>query len=239
MDGDLAAQEAGKISKSKGSAPFRELLKKFPPEVIRFFLLSTHYRRPIDYSETRIKEVETGMETFYRFFKRFERIAGESFYALEAPKTRKAGDFDSGENPLLQAVAAERNKFLESMDDDFNTGGGIASLFDLVRLLNKFADDEKLEDPAKRDPAKLQSLRRGTLVLKEIGNALGLFRKPAEEKAATDDGLTPKLMQLLIELRAEARKKKDFATADRIRTGLTEIGVTLEDRPSGTEWSAK
>jgi cysteinyl-tRNA synthetase len=238
MEGDLAAQEAGKISKSKGSAPFRELLKKFPPEVIRFFLLSTHYRRPIDYSEGRIGEVETGMETFYRFFKRFERIAGESFFALEAQKSRKNGDFTPGDNPLLSAVAAERNKFLDSMDDDFNTGGGIASLFDLVRLLNKFADDEKLEDPARRDDEKLHSLKRGTLVLKEIGNALGLFRKPAEEKSS-DDGLTPKLMQLLIELRAEARKKKDFATADRIRNGLTAIGVTLEDRPSGTEWTAK
>ena len=239
-EGDLAAQEAGKISKSKGSAPFSELLKKFSPEVIRFFLLSTHYRRPIDYSETRIKEVETGMETFYRFFKRFERISGENFYALEAPKTRTAGDFAPGENPLLQAVVVERTRFLEAMDDDFNTGGGIASLFDLVRLLNKFADDEKLEDPVKRDSAKLTTLKRGTLVLKEITGALGLFRKPVDEKAvAADDGLTAKLMSLLIELRAEARKKKDFATADRIRNGLTEIGVILEDRPGGTEWSVK
>ena len=180
------------------------------------------------------------METFYRFFKRFDRITGENFYALEAPKTRTAGNFETGENPLLQAAIAERNRFLEAMDDDFNTGGGIATLFDLVRLLNKFADDEKLEDPTKRDPAKLNTLRRGTLVLKEIGNALGLFRKPVEEKsAAADDGLTAKLMSLLIELRAEARKKKDFAAADRIRNGLSAIGVILEDRPGGTEWSVK
>jgi cysteinyl-tRNA synthetase len=125
------------------------------------------------------------------------------------------------------------------MDDDFNTGGAIAALFDLVRSLNKFADDKKLDEPAKRNPADLDDLNICTKRLRELALALGLFRKPAEEKAATDDGLTPKLMQLLIELRAEARKKKDFATADRIRTGLTEIGVTLEDRPGGTEWSAK
>ncbi len=66
-EGDLAAQEVGKISKSKGSAPFREMLKQFSGETIRFFVLSTQYRRPIDYSEERLHEVETGMDTFYRF----------------------------------------------------------------------------------------------------------------------------------------------------------------------------
>jgi cysteinyl-tRNA synthetase len=246
MDGDLAAQEAGKISKSKGSAPFRELLKKFPPEVIRFFLLSTHYRRPIDYSETRIKEVETGMETFYRFFKRFERIVGESYYNIKPNTTRpevrnesQHSDFEHAGEGIRLIMTKCFVRFLESMDDDFNTGGAIAALFDLVRSLNKFADDKKLDEPAKRNPADLDDLNICTKRLRELALALGLFRKPAEEKAATDDGLTPKLMQLLIELRAEARKKKDFATADRIRTGLTEIGVTLEDRPGGTEWSAK
>ena len=84
-EGDLSAQEVGKISKSKGSAPFREMLKQFSGETIRFFVLSTQYRRPIDYSEERIHEVETGMDTFYRFFKRFERVTGTTFYALAAP----------------------------------------------------------------------------------------------------------------------------------------------------------
>ena len=70
-EGDLAAQEVGKISKSRGDNPFRELLELFQPETIRFFLLATHYRRPIDFSEERIREVETGLSTFYRFFKRY------------------------------------------------------------------------------------------------------------------------------------------------------------------------
>jgi cysteinyl-tRNA synthetase len=238
-EGDLASQEAGKISKSKGSAPFREMLKNFSGETIRFFLLSTHYRRPIDYSEGRIREVETGMETFYRFFKRYETVSGESFYAINAPKTRKEGDFTPGNDPLLAAVVEQRNRYLELMDDDFNTGGGIAVLFDLVRTLNKFVDDEKLEDLARRDVAKVASLKRGAAVLKELAGTVGLFRAPVEKKSAADDGLTPRLMELLIALRAEARKKKDFATADRIRNGLTEIGVVLEDRPGGTEWSVK
>jgi len=264
-EGDLASQEIGKISKSKGSEPFREMLKKFSGETIRFFVLSTHYRRPIDFSEERLREVETGMETFLRFFKRFERVAGESYYELNAPATRKTGDdslavagtatkgaagadvpsaakqVKAGEiDPLLKTVAEHRNRFLEAMDDDFNTGGGIAALFDLVRALNKFVDDEKLEDPKKQSPEKLDTLIQGAVVLRELCSTLGLFRKPPQETAASgDDELTGKLMQLLIELRAESRKKKDFATADQIRNRLAEIGVILEDRPGGTEWSIK
>ena len=244
-EGDLASQEAGKISKSKGSQPFREMLKQFSGETIRFFVLSTHYRRPIDFSEERLHEVETGMETFQRFFKRFERVTGESYYALTAPATRKDGDtfssspLLSGEGPGVRAVE-HRNRFLEAMDDDFNTGGGIAALFDLVRALNKFVDDEKLEDPKKQTPEKLDTLKQGAVVLRELCSTLGLFRKPPQVQAASsDDELTGELMELLIELRAEARKKKDFATADQIRNRLTEIGVIIEDRPGGTEWSRK
>ncbi len=103
-EGDLAAQEAGKISKSKGSAPFRDMLKQFSGETIRFFVLSTQYRRPIDYSEERLHEIETGMETFYRFFKRFERIAGESYYALPiSPLARP-----TGEGPGVRAEGRRR-----------------------------------------------------------------------------------------------------------------------------------
>ena len=242
VEGDLAAQEVGKISKSKGSAPFRDMLKQFSGETIRFFVLSTQYRRPIDYSEERLREVETGMDTFYRLFKRFERVAGESFYSLAAPVTRAAGDAGadgSSAKPLLAAVAEHRKRFLEAMDDDFNTGGGIGTLFDLVRAINKYADDERLEEPGQRTPERLDDFRRAVTVLRELSATLGLFRKAPEEKAPGGDDLAGKLMKLLIELRAESRKKKDFATADRIRNTLTEIGVTLEDRPGGTEWSVR
>ena len=82
---DIDAQIANKISKSKGSAPFRELLQQFSAETIRFFLLATHYRRPIEYSEARLRETEAALENFYRFFKRYERVTGESFYAIVPP----------------------------------------------------------------------------------------------------------------------------------------------------------
>ena len=112
-------------------------------------------------------------------------------------------------------------------------------MFDLVRALNKFVDDEKLEEPGKNDPGRSKVLKQGTVVLRELAATLGLFRKPAEEKTSGDDAVVGKLMNLFIDLRNEARKKKDFATADRIRNGLSAIGITLEDRPGGTEWSIK
>jgi cysteinyl-tRNA synthetase len=140
----------------------------------------------------------------------------------------------------LTDVAERRRRFLEAMDDDFNTGGAIGELFELVRALNKFVDDEKLEDKKKAAPDKLAALGQGTKILAELAAVLGMFRRPVEEKqAGGDNALTGKLVELLIALRAEARKKKDFATSDEVRNKLAEMGVTLEDRPGGTEWSVE
>lgn len=233
---DLSSQQAAKISKSTGASAFRELLERHQAETIRFFLLSTHYRSPIQYSEELLQETAKSLEKFYQLFKRLERVSGKSFYELDAPKTRAAGDFDPAGDPLLTEVAAIRQRFLEAMDDDFNTGSGVASLFTLVTTLNKFIDAEKLES-GKPDAAKVATLLRGATVLRELAGVLGLFRKPVEQKVAADDSLVGPLMNLLIELRANARKNKDFATADLIRNRLTELGITLEDRPTGTEWT--
>jgi len=235
--GDKEAQEVGKISKSKGAAPFRELLAQFPPEVIRFFILSTHYRRPIDFSEGRIAEVQTGLEGFYRFFKRYERIAGQSFYQIEVPRCRSDAKYDFTTHPLLTDVAQHRERFLEAMDDDFNTGGAIGDLFELLRRLNKFTDDEKLEEQAR--PEALSALRTGAMVLKELGATIGLFLKPPAEKDGGGDQLVGSLIELLIQVRADARKTKNFAAADKIRNSLVEMGIVLEDRPGGTGWSRK
>ncbi len=121
------------------------------------------------------------------------------------------------------------------MDDDFNTGGAVGDLFELVRTLNKFVDENKLE--AQKPSAKqLAVLRQGATTLRELAGTLGLFIKPVAKAGASDDGLTAKLMELVIELRADARQKKDFATADKIRKALTAMNVVLEDRPGGTLW---
>jgi cysteinyl-tRNA synthetase len=227
----------GKISKSRGASPFSELLAEFSPETIRFFLLSTHYRRPIDFSEERIRQVQTGMEAFYRFFKRYQPIAGASFYDLPLPIRRDDAAFQPGDQPLLVDVAARRTGFLAAMDDDFNTGGAIGELFDLLRRLNRYVEEEKLEENSQQNSAQVAALKQGTAVLRELAGTLGLFRKPPpEKKSAADDQLIDNLVKLLIEARADARKAKNFAAADKIRNSLVGLGIILEDRPGGTEW---
>ena len=237
--GNLESQESGKISKSKGAGSFRELLKRFEPEVIRFFILSSHYRRPIDFSNERIEQVETSVDGFYRFFKRYHRITGDVFYATSIPGTKADGEFDPGDDPFLKQVHELRAKFFDAMDDDFNTGGGIGFLFDLLRVLNKYIDDRQLDGATDTPEEVVWLLVHGTTVLREMCLVLGIFRQAPNSEIASEknDEIVHKLMGLIIDLRANARKSRDFATADHIRNVLTEVGIAIEDRPSGTEWT--
>ena len=206
---DIAAQIARKESKSTGAAPFRELLEQFSPETIRFFLLATHYRRPVEYSEARLRETDAALENFYRFFKRYERVTGESFYAIVPPLRRPQGDFEPGDDPLLKDVVHHRNRFLDAMDDDFNTGGAIGDVFELLRRLNKYIDDEKLEKKECQTPAKIAALRRGATTFREMGAVMGLFRQPPEEKqSGGGNELVGKLMGLVIELRTNRERRR-------------------------------
>jgi cysteinyl-tRNA synthetase len=138
---------------------------------------------------------------------------------------------------MLRQTADIRKRFLDAMDDDFNTGGAVGVLFELLSALNKYIDDERLEAPGKQEETRLATLREGAATLAELAAILGLFRQPVETRLAGGDDTVGKLMQLVIELRADARKRKDFATADKIRNSLGELGIALEDRPSGTEWT--
>jgi cysteinyl-tRNA synthetase len=225
-----------KMSKSKGNEiVVSEVLKRHQPETIRFFLLATHYRRPIDYSEERLLEVRRGLDNFHRFFERLQRIIGKSFYSLDAPMNRQQTPSATISTAFQKEIDTHRNAFLECMDDDFNTGGAIGILYDLLTALNRFADSKKLEEN-RSDGANLADFQQGTVVLKELSQILGIFDKPAAKPAETDNQLLSNLMQLFIELRADARKNKNFALADQIRQRLAQFGINLEDRPGGTGW---
>jgi cysteinyl-tRNA synthetase len=236
MHNGLMKVGTGKMAKSQGNEiVVTELLQRRPAETLRFFLLTTHYRRPIDYGEERLDEVQRGLESFYRFFERYQRITGGNFYALQAPTGRNQFQPEGAEREFLAEVARHRGQFLVCMDDDFNTGGAIGVLYELLTTLNRFADNRQLEE-RKADPATLNDFQRGVVVLKELSQILGIFRQQIVTPGSGQDQLVAGLMQLFIDLRAEARKAKNFALADQIRQRLAQLGITLEDRPGGTAW---
>jgi len=211
-----------------------DLLKQHQAETVRFLLLNTHYRSPIEYNEKRLAEVRRSLENFYRFFERYQRIHGRSFHELTAPAKHAA--FDAGPSPseFFNEVARLRATFLDCMSDDFNTGGATGVLYELLNALNRFADTHQLEG-AGRTEAALAEFDRGVLVLRELSQLLGLFHQPQQTGGANDE-LVNNLMQLIIDLRAEARKTKNFGMADQIRQRLGQLSITLEDRAGGTGW---
>jgi cysteinyl-tRNA synthetase len=124
------------------------------------------------------------------------------------------------------------------MDDDFNTGGAIGELFELAKIANKFADEADLEGSGKSDVAAVAKLAALLTTLKELSSILGIFTgAQAKPQAAGGGDLLAKVMPLVIDLRAAARKNKNFAVADKIRDAVGPIGIVLEDRAGGTEWS--
>ncbi len=229
-----------KISRSTGGGGLADLVARQGGEKIRFFLLRTQYRSTIVFGEAQIAEAATGLETFYRFFERHERVQGRSFHDIQPiasraeanaadQKPKAAGDTTRAE------ITRHRENFLAKMDDDFNTGAALSELFDLVHLLNKFADQHNLEDASLRSEQNVAVFQRGAEVLRELSALLGLFGQPAQA-ASANDAVIGKVVELLLELRGQARGRKDFAAADQLRDALAAAGVVVEDRQGGAGW---
>lgn len=229
-------ESGGKMSRSKGAGGLAELINRQSGERIRFFLLRTHYRSTVLFSEPAIEEAGTGLDGFYRLFKRYERITGKDFYSIAAPASRESSPLADQQGDAIEQAKACRAKFLNAMDDDFNTGGAIGELFELVKAINRFCDQHKLEE-SQQDAASLATLDVIMATLKELTSILGIFITPPAGSGDADDELLGQVMQLLIDLRQSARQSKDFDTADAIRDGIDPLGIALEDRAGGTEWS--
>ncbi|MGD0042575.1 MAG: DALR domain-containing protein [Isosphaeraceae bacterium] len=116
------------------------------------------------------------------------------------------------------------------MDDDFNTGGALGELFEIAHAVNRISASPAVSG------GNLSEYGAGIVVLRELSQILGLFRKPPARPQVSGDGLTTPLLELLLELRTRLRKDKNFALADEVRNRLTALGVVLEDRPDGTRW---
>ena len=207
-----------KMSKSKNNFfTVKDILKEYPGEVVRFFILQTHYRSPLDFSDERLKEAQVSLS----------RLEQSKSFLDEL--SAKEGSADTAKE--LAARAEEyRRAFYEAMDDDFNTALAISQLFGLSKEINIYYQ-EVMNKGTAFDAEGFAKVREA---YREMAAIIGIFE---QESQAKDDGLmTDKLMELIISIRQDARKEKNWAIADKIRDELKEIGIVIEDTPNGARW---
>lgn len=202
-----------KMSKSAGNFfTVRDIAAHFPYEVIRFFILNGHYRMPINFSDELMKSCQNGLE-------RIKNCKNSLIYYIENAKTI---DMTSDEQKQLEEIDKFRVQFETAMDDDFNTADAITAVYELVRFINKSITDEVSKTFAEKE---LEMFNKLTAVL-------GLLEKEEEKEEDPDTAV----IEELIAKRAEAKKTKDFATADAIRDELSSMGITIKDTRQGVQW---
>ena len=201
-------REVEKMSKSLGNVvTIASFLEQYDPDVFRLIVLGSYYRSPLTYN------VEIAADNA----RKLERLLTALQPAVGAADTGTSAE------TLARAADAAPAAFAAAMDNDFNTAGALAALFELVRAINSARDAGVGGEPFATAQA----------TLRELAGVLGLRLAP-QAKAQSQD-VAP-FVELLIEVRAELRKAKQFALADMVRTRLTDLGVTLEDGPQGTRW---
>ncbi len=198
-----------KMSKSKGNFfTVRDIINEFDPEIVRFFLLSAHYRNPINFSRELIQQSKNALDRLYNAKENLEHL--------------KENVHDEGmkdwENEILDGLQKHKNKFIEAMDDDLNTADGIAAIFELVKEINTKVNNE----------VSKELIEKICDLFRELTQVLGIVCK---EKEILDEEIGRH-----IEERQRARKERNFALADKIRDDLKAQGIVLEDTPQGVKW---
>jgi len=200
-----------KMSKSLGNFfTIRDVMDKFHPEVIRYFIVSSHYRSPVNFSDVALKEAKTALSRFYHSFKAYQHSYGDT----------QVGTLDE---PLLE-------RFNSAMRDDFNTAEAIAVLFEVNKELNRAVKEQQAEQAA----IYYATLRHLTNTLGLVQHNVEEFLKSDIGQEAL--ALSEEQIEYLIQQRQDAKKAKEFAKADEIRQSLLDQGVVLEDTRQGTIW---
>jgi cysteinyl-tRNA synthetase len=207
-----------KMSKSLGNTlSIKEALQRWRPEAIRAFILSSHYRSPIDLSDEAVEAALKG----------WRRIWGAVGLTRERLRTATEGGADGG---VLAMADSVRANFTEKMNDDFNAPAALAVLQDFTRQVNTLLNEQ--------GPHSRATLATVDQLYRELGgDVLGIV--PDEVDRDTSHAREEGLIRLSVKLRAQARASKDWATSDKIRDELHDLGVVLEDRPDGTTWKLR
>lgn len=187
----------------------REILGKYDPEVIRLFMLSAHYRTPLNFSSELLESAKASLERMYNAIGNLERLMDEV----------TSVEITSEEKEYKKQLEAYKDKYIEKMDDDFNTADGIAVIFDLIREVNTNVTVESSKE----------LVEYALKLIRELGLPLGILQK------STVCNLDEEI-EKLVEERQQARKDKNWALADKIRDDLKDRGIVLEDTPQGVRW---
>jgi cysteinyl-tRNA synthetase len=220
---------ADKMSKSLGNfVTIRDILAKFLPEVLRFFLLTKHYRSPLDFSFTSMEEAEKGLARIYQTMTQLKEHGTLIKWSNAALPPELQGELSNYEH-----------EWTKSMDDDLNTAGALGHVFSVVRLANRILENKGWQKSA-------ESRELGARILDNFlrwGQTLGLFlEEPQRWLAELKDlrvrrlGLDVGRIEDLLAARQDARQAKDFQQADAVRQTLLDMGVEVRDTPAGQVW---
>lgn len=211
-----------KMSKSLGNFfTIDQVLEKFEPAIVRFYLLSAHYRHPLDYSDVALEETRSAVQRIREAVSTTEKLIKN---AEAGPETAAATE------KLVQLRAL----FDEAMDDDFNTQKAIGSIFETVTLLNQ-SKQEFVKNGSKSESAA--DCRAAITLIHDLLDRLGIDQLLfAEDSGGNNSQLTDDLVNLLIETRKQAKQAKQFQLADFVRDELGRLGIRLQDHPTGTIW---
>ena len=197
-----------KMSKSLHNfVTVHDILKQIDPQVLRFYMSSVQYRRPINYSEDGLKQAETVLKRYQNTLRNLDARLNDENETLE-------------DNGLRDDLTQAKAEFIEAMDDDFNVQNALSIMYDLATTLNNHLQKDQVDKPA---------LKRAKKLLIAWLEIFGVSFK--EEQAENDDEI-----EKLIAQRDEARKNKDWAESDRLRDELQAKGIVIEDTPQGTRW---
>ena len=220
-----------KMSKSLGNFfLLREILGKFPGNVVRLFILGTHYRKPINFSmdnmedsRKTLKNIVTSMNNFSEIIEKFSGKVSHEGEVSDNTGNNSTNEFKEKVNELDK-------KFMEAMDEDMNTPQALAVIFDQIKETKKFSVNISNGEEAEALNYSYNSLR------KKLEEVLGivLFMEDENKNFKNNDKLTGNLIELLIKLRADARKEKNFKLSDEIRDNLRELGIEIQDNKDGT-----
>lgn len=187
----------------------REILERYDADVIRFLMLSAHYRQQLNFSEDLLESAKASIERIYNAIGNLENLIDEV----------KREEMNDDEIIYLESLNKYKEKYIEKMDDDFNTADAITAIFDLIKDTNTNITIDSSKELA----------RKALELIRELGLPLGMLQKSTKGNIAEE-------VEALIAQRQDARKNRDFALADKIRDDLKNRGIVLEDTPQGVRW---